>query len=205
MPKSTFSESDMYLLKNWPAACRLEEAMNAVRQRYATVIGDAAKSLVDRLGEGEYVQEVSPTQKWGSGTIAFWIKNWDEIEPKGNGPYFCIGGLRLELLLSYEAPTGETPLPFACLCTKNLKKAGWDLAKLKDRIETSAAIGLADFPKRSSENEREPVRYDLPEGRAELRRLLLEDRAGFINLLVSHGERLAELAPVLTKVLADNK
>ena len=210
MPKNTFSESEIYLLKNWPAACRLEEAMNRVRhEKYAVMINEAAKQLIDRLGKNEYKHEVFATQNWGDGFIYFWMKKWGESDSKSDAkrrvPYFCIGGLRLENLMSDDAPSDNSLLPYACLHAKYLRNAGWALADFRDRLVAEAAETLKDFPKRSDEDEQDPICYYLTGGRTEIRQLLLTDERGFTNLLISHGLRLADLAPSVTKILAGPK
>lgn len=206
MPKSTFSESEIYLLKNWPCACRLEKAMYRVRyEKYAAMIDSAAKLLIDQLGKNEYEYEVFPTQNWGDGFIYFWMKKWGESNAKRRVPYFCIGGLRLENLMSDDAPSDNSPLPYACLHAKYLRNAGLDLASFRDHLQASAAKILKGFPKRSDEDEQNPICYYLPEGRIEIRRILLKDEAGFTNLLISHGMRLADLAPHVTRILAGRR
>ncbi|MCY3019475.1 MAG: hypothetical protein NTW87_10675 [Planctomycetota bacterium] len=206
MAEGALTESETYLLKNWTAACRLEEAMKAVRfGRYAPIIDKTAQMLVDRLGKDEYESCVRPTQNWGDGLICFWMKKWEKSNDKGKSPWFCIGGLRLEILFSDRAPTKASPLPYASVNTGDMRQAGWDLGRLRDQIRAATSQMMKDFPKRSDEDESEPINYYLPEGRAGLRQLLLEDETGFTNLLISHGMRLAELATVITEVLASYK
>ena len=204
MPKSTFSEAEIYLLKNWPSACRLEEAMNRVRhEKYTTIIQKVAVLLVDQLGKDEYRQEVYPTQRWDDGFFYFWVDKWGKsVGETREVPYFCLGGLRLENLLS---DSNDTEPPYACVYAKYLRKAGWDLGRFRDKLNSSATTILKGFPKRGGEDENSPICYYMPEGRAELRRLLIEDEEGFIGALISQGMRLAELAPIVTQVLAGRK
>jgi hypothetical protein len=204
MPKNTFNESETYLLKNWASACRLEEAMNRVRhEKYSAIILKAAELLVDELGKNDYRQEVYPTQRWDDGFIYFWMDKWGKSEGEAREvPYLCPGGLRLENLLS---DSNDTDPPYACVFAKYLRKAGWDLGRFRNKLNSSAATILKSFPRRSDEDENTPVCYFVPGGRAELRRLLIEDEDGFTSALISNGTRLAELAPIVTQVLAGRK
>jgi hypothetical protein len=206
MPRVSFNESELYLLKNWTSACRLEEAMNRVRhEKYNSIIARVTESLIDQLGKSEYRQETYPTQKWDDGIIYFWMKSWGKSGDSPEAPYFCLGGLRLEFLMSVGAASNKEPLPYACLYANDLRKAGWDLGSFRNKLYTSAAKVLESFPRRSDEDDANPVCYYLPEGRDELRRLLMEDEEGFTSLLLEHGLRLAELAPFITKILANPK
>jgi hypothetical protein len=204
MPRCTFNESEIYLLKNWASACRLEEAMDRVRhEKYHAIILKTAEFLVEQLGTTEYRQEVWVTQRWGDGFIYFWADKWGKsVGETREVPYFCLGGLRLESLLSDSNDTGP---PYACVYTKYLRKVGWDLSRFRNKLESSATRILKTFPKRSDEEESTPICYCLPEGRAELRRLLLEDEEGFTKVLTSHGMQLADLAPIISQILEGKK
>jgi len=206
MRKKTFNDSEMFLLKNWPSARRMEEAMNAVRfEKYAAIIGDACRLLVDRLGKSDWEMEVFPTQHWCDGWMTFWPKKWEKCNTKGETPWFRIGGLRLEHLLSDDAPSMDNRVPYAAFSIRDLRKAGWDLVRLMGQVQGATKQMLRKVHRSSLEDEEEPVCYNLPEGRTEIRRLLLSDEAGFTRLLIAHGLRLADLAPTVSKVLANYK
>ena len=191
----------MYLLKNWPAACRLEEAMSTIRRdRYTAIIDAAAEMIVSRLGKEKYACEFYPTQIWDDGLILFWIKSWNGGHADKEVPFFCLGGLRLEYLLS---DSQKDAAPYGCLYTKSMRKYGLDLGKLKEKIQIAGKAILKSFPPRYDEDEYVPVRYKLPEGRQELKRLLFEDENEFVKVLVEHAVRLADLAPVVTNALAE--
>ena len=203
MAKQTFNEAEMYLLNNWTAACRLEEALNTIRhERYAAIVEETGRMIVDKLGKADFEYQVFPTQNWGNGFISFWMKRWDGGIADKQVPSFVVGGLKLELLLTDDDASDD--MPSACLYTKDLRKDGWDLEKLTHKIHSAAADILADFPARGGEEDTAPICYYLPEGRTGLKRLLFEDEAAFIKTLVEHGIRIAELAPAVTKVLSEN-
>ena len=206
MSRNAFNESEVFLMKNWSAACRLEDAMNTIRkERYAALLDEAARMIVDRLGKDSYVYEVYAYQNWDDGFIMYWMKEWESSNDKGECPVFGIGGLRLEHLFAEDGSSDQSSVPYAYLYTKGLRKIGCDLENFRVELEKAAAKILQEFPKRSEEDENIPVCYNLPEGRSELKRLLLDDVSSFLNVLVEHGVRLADLAPIVTKVFLKGK
>jgi hypothetical protein len=121
-------------------------------------------------------------------------------EPSSNVQY-CLGGAQApKFTYSIVSEAEETSGG-----GRAVRKAGWDLGRFRDKLNSSATTILKGFPKRGGEDENSPICYYMAEGRVELRRLLIEDEEGFIGALISQGMRLAELAPIVTQVLAGRK
>lgn len=197
MSKELLNEAERFLLQNWPDARALEESMESVREKYKEVFQRLGESVLQRYPMLDTFAAF-PNQFWDSGTIGFSRKLWaagDDLLPPG----IWFDGLRLEKLSS-----DADPHPTVSLWFKTARKAGIDLAAVRQRVHAAVPelLTVAERPAYFlADNDAAPLKADLPE-KAELITLFAQgDAQPFIDCLLARVEPLSRFLPLLDGLL----
>ncbi|MCX5674787.1 MAG: hypothetical protein NTX87_07250 [Planctomycetota bacterium] len=197
MAKELFNEAELYLVRQWPSAQLMEESMDKVRKKYASLCQRTVEAFQATHKELDNSQ-VFVTQFWASGYAGTGRVAWRH--GKGN-PGFYIDNLRLEVL------TDETEeAPYAYIWLDKPQKGSVDFAKARKTIQSAASKLLTQEELRrcsmDDPDEGCPLYYDLPESRHDLLGMLTEaDGQRFADCLTAHMELLARFTPVLDEIL----
>jgi hypothetical protein len=205
MSTDGFNEAERYLVQNWRQACRVEEAVKAVRLRYV--------ELGDRVLET--VQENHSELDWWEN----WLKRYSCIQIGGNewwqqgDDHACIGIEYISLDdLTADNPDDE---PFIGIWVGEQKKPLTDVNGIeqidaaakkllaKDEIERWEWSEPSDYDDESNDLYQYQFSYYLPETRTELLEMILKDDGQeFVDCLVKHFEAYVRFIPVLDEVFA---
>jgi len=205
MSTDGFNEAQRYLVQNWPQACRVEEAMKAVRLGYVE-IGDRVL---------ETVRESHPELDWSENCLKRGVciqigrKKWQRGDDHG-----CIGIEYISLDdLTADHPddepfigiwTGEQKKPFTNV--KGIKRIEATVKKLlaEEEIDRWNWADLSDYDDESNDLYQYEFYYYLPEKRTELLEMILKDDGReFVDCLVKHFESYVRFIPVLDEVFAN--
>jgi len=197
-----FSDPELYVLDNWARAVLFEGAMKAVRDKYATILGNVLDEVQKRYKELK-IRGVHPNNEEfniGVGKAAW--PSTDSSWPSG----LWIGRIRVENVMS-----DDEGAPGAGVWVNPPRDAALDMQQTAQRLRDAAQAILA--PEEYNRLEVETygktqawIEYELSEPRAKLRQLLLMPKANdFINCLVGHFETLAEFIPVMDEIARGGK
>ena len=197
MAKELFNEAELYLVRQWPSAQLMQESMDKVRKKYASLCQRTVEAFQATHKELDNPQ-VFVTQFWESGYAGIGRVAWRQ--GKGN-PGFYIQNLRLEVL------TDETEeATCAYIWLSQPQKGSADFVKARKTIQSAASKLLTQEElRRCSMDDPDigcPLCYDLPESRHDLLGMLTEaDGQRFADCLTAHMELLARFTPILDELL----
>jgi hypothetical protein len=204
MANDLLNEAERFLLGRWSEARSLEVSMESVRGKYRTlaerVVIAVRESHPELDAGGAYV-----TQFWGKGLICLGRRCWPQGEANWP-PGFYIENLRLENLVDEES---DVPTALVWIPAKASKQVGLDIVAARQRIDAEVK-GLLDKDDASlietSITDRETLlRFAITSKADILNMLATGDGESLFECLVAQFQRLAQLLPLVSQLLAKSE
>jgi hypothetical protein len=194
----TFNEADLCLLREWTDARLLEDAMEAIRDKYKLICD---RVLDEFLANHPGLSFRQPYYGENLFSIGAGKSSWFRKENKWTSG-FWIEDLRLDTLTSPEL---ERPYRMVWICEPRLDPKETEARLRKEALRILRKEDLRDMGSDSNKRSASLWWY-LEQPRRELFELLIkEDGAGFISCMVDHFERMAKFTAFVDQIFARSK
>lgn len=209
MPTARFNDAELYLLRNWVDASRLEESMNEVRRKYLKTVEEVLDEVQSRYKELDLpaLHIAGRKDKDNDGIVAIGKKKW----PLGWGSENWPTSLALQSIGLLNLLSDEEDAPEAIVTIYAGREGGVDAERAQRKLTEAAEklFGKNEFrwtAGTGTEGRKERyayIVYPLTEPRQALRKLLLEEPGEFVDHLVAHFDAMAGFIPVIDDIVSN--
>jgi hypothetical protein len=193
MPR--FSEPELYLLEEWTNARLLEDAMKAIREKYAAIF----EKVLDKVQEKHEELDSRETRLTNDGVnVGIGKKSW-RSKPTYFISGFWIGEVRIQDLTSEDEDAPDKTIWI------NHPEGAVDIEEARKKLRESAMSILSKEELRRADFDSGKgiagVTYPIIQSRAELLELLIKDEArGFISCMVAHFESMTGFTAIVDEI-----